>query len=67
MVRVGAVGTRAKAIPGDFQSSRLPVRFFGVGAVVLDAAVGCVCARLARTYSEAGRVRPRLAVVFFAN
>ena len=33
MVRVGAVGARAKAIPGDFQSSRLPVRFFGFGAV----------------------------------
>ena len=36
----------------------LPVRFFGIGADVLDAAVGCVCARLARTYSDVGRVRP---------
>ena len=30
---------------------------------VLDADVGCVCARLARTYSDAGPARPRLTVV----
>ena len=31
--------------------------------LVWSGQFGCVCARLARTYSEAGRVRPRLAVV----
>ena len=67
MVRVGAVGARAKAIPGDFQSSRLPVRFFGFGAVCWMRLLDVCEPGQSPNLFGAGPVRARLAAVSSTN